>query len=129
MALPSAYRLVVVNSTGAQIDSGLVTVDIEPFSGDGSGNVSQSAEQTGSNSSIIAAGASQVILTVSGSTAIGLNGTVDVALSTNGTTPNGDVDVFIERSTDGGTTYSRDPSPVYTENFTSKRDDDEAIAA
>jgi hypothetical protein len=129
MALPSNYRFVAVNSTGAQIDAGLVTVDIEPFSGDGSGNVSQAAEQTGSNSSSISAGASQAVLTVSGSTAIGLNGTVDVALSTNGTTPNGDVEVFIERSTDGGTTYSRDPSPVYTENFTSKRDDDEAIAA
>jgi len=129
MALPEDYKFVAVNSTGVQIDSGLITVDIEPFSGDGSGKVSHSAEQTASNSSSISAGSSQDILTVSGSTAIGLNGTVDVALSTNGSTPNGDVEVFIERSTDGGSTYSRDPSPVYVENFTSKRDDSEAIAA
>jgi len=129
MALPADYRLVAVNSTGVQIDSGLITVDIKPFSGDGSGGVSHGTEQTGSNSSSISAGSSQVILTVSGSTAIGLNGNVNANLSTNGSTPSGDVDVFIERSTDGGTSYERDPTPVYTENFTSKRDDSEAITA
>jgi len=129
MALPADYRLVVVNSTGVSIDSGLITVDIKPFSGDGSGGVSHGTEQTASNSSSISAGSSQVILTVNSSTAIGLNGNVNALLSTNGSTPSGDVEVFIERSTDGGTSYERDPTPVYTENFTSKRDDSEAITA
>jgi len=129
MALPADYRLVAVNSTGVSIDASLITVDIKPFSGDGSGGVSHGAEQTASNSSSISAGSSQVILTVNGSTAIGLNGNVNALLSTNGSTPSGDVDVFIERSTDGGTSYERDPTPVYTENFTSKRDDSEAITA
>jgi hypothetical protein len=129
MALPADYRLVAVNTTGAQIDSGLVTVDIKPFSGDGSGGVSHGSEQTGSNSSSISAGSSQVLLTVNGSTAIGLNGNVNANLSTNGSTPSGDVEVFIERSTDGGASWERDPTPVYTEKFTSKRDDSEAITA
>jgi len=129
MALPADYRFVAVNSTGVQIDSGLVTVDIKPFSGDGSGGVSHGAEQTGSNSSSISAGSSQVLLTVNGSKAIGLNGNVNAALSTNGSTPNGDVDVFIERSTDGGTSWERDPTPVFTENFTSKTDKSGTITA
>jgi len=129
MALPADYRLVAVNSTGVQIDASLITVDIKPFSGDGSGGVSHGSEQTGSNSSSISAGSSQVLLTVNGSTSIGLNGNVNAALSTNGATPDGDVNVFIERSTDGGTSWERDPTPVYTEKFTSKRDDDEAITA
>jgi hypothetical protein len=129
MALPADYRFAVVNSTGVQIDASLITVDIKPFSGDGSGGVSHGSEQTGSNSSSISAGSSQVLLTVNGSTAIGLNGNVNANLSTNGSTPSGDVKVFIERSTDGGTSWERDPTPVYTEKFTSKRDDDEAITA
>jgi len=130
MALPSAYRLVAVNSTGVQIDAGLIEVDIEPFSGDGSGKVSQATEQTGSNAAI-SAGSSDVLLSVTGSTNIGFNGDVDVNLSTNGSAPNGDVEVFLERSTDGGSTHSRDPSPLFVENFTSKRDLDQprSIAA
>jgi len=129
MALPADYRLVAVNRTGVQIDSGLVTVDIKPFSGDGSGGVSHGSEQTGSNSSSIAAGSSQTILTVNSSTAIGLNGNLNASLSTNGSTPSGDVEVFIERSTDGGTSWEQDPTPFYTEKLTSKRDDDAAITA
>jgi hypothetical protein len=129
MALPADYRLVAVNSTGVSIDASLITVDIKPFSGDGSGGVSHGSEQTGSNSSSISTGSSQVILTVNGSTAIGLNGNVNALLSTNGSTPSGDVEVFIERSTDGGTSYERDPTPVYTENFTSKTDKSGTIAA
>jgi len=129
MALPADYRLVAVNSTGVQIDAGLITVDIKPFSGDGSGGVSHGSEQTGTNSSPISAGSSQVLLEVNGSTSIGLNGTVNSELSTNGSTPNGDVDVFIERSTDGGTSWERDPTPVFTENFTSKTDKSDTLAA
>jgi hypothetical protein len=129
MALPADYRLVAVNSTGVQIDSGLVTVDIKPFSGNGSGGVSHGSEQTGSNSSSISVGSSQVLLTVNGSTSIGLNGNVNAELSTNGGTPSGDLKVFIERSTDGGTSWERDPTPVFTENFTSKTDKSGTIAA
>jgi len=129
MALPADYRLVAVNSTGVSIDSGLIIVDVKPFSGDGSGGVSHGTEQTGSNSSSISAGSSQVILTVSGSTAIGLNGNVNANLSTNGSTPSGDVDVFIERSTDGGTSYERDPSPVAVLNYSSLADKSTTIAA
>lgn len=119
-----------VNSTGVQIDAGLIEVDIEPFSGDGSGKVSQATEQTGSNAAV-SAGSSDVLLSVTGSTNIGFNGDVDVNLSANGSTPNGDVEVFLERSTDGGSTHSRDPSPLFVENFTSKRDLDQprSIAA
>jgi hypothetical protein len=129
MALPADYRLVAVNTTGVSIDSGLITVDVKPFSGDGSGGVSHGTEETASNSSSISAGSSQVILTVNGSTAIGLNGNVNAALSTNASTPSGDVEVFIERSTDGGTSWERDPTPVFTENFTSKTDKSGTIAA
>jgi hypothetical protein len=129
MALPADYRLVAVNSTGVSIDSGLITVDVKPFSGDGSGGVSHGTEQTDSNSSSISAGSSQVILTVNSSTAIGLNGNVNASLSTNASTPSGDVEVFIERSTDGGTSWERDPTPVYTENFTSKTDKSGTITA
>jgi len=129
MALPSDYRLVAVNSTGVSIDASLITVDVKPFSGDGSGGVSHGTEQTASNSSSISAGSSQVILTVNSSTAIGLNGNVNAALSANASTPSGDVDVFIERSTDSGTSWERDPTPVFTENFTAKADKSGTIAA
>jgi len=129
MALPADYRFVVVNSTGVQIDSGLITVDIKPFSGDGSGGVSHGTEQSASNSSAISAGSSQVILTVNNSTDIGLNGNVNAALSTNGSTPSGDVEVFIERSTDGTSSWERDPSPVFVENFSSKTDKSGTITA
>jgi len=129
MALPADYRLVVKNNTGVSIDSGLIEADIKPFSGDGSGGVSHGTEQTGSNSSSISAGSSQVLLTVNSSTSIGLNGNVNANLSTNGSAPSGDVDVFIERSTDGGTSWERDPTPVFTENFTSKTDKSGTIAA
>jgi hypothetical protein len=39
------------------------------------------------------------------------------------------VDVFIERSTDGGASWERDPTPVFTENFTSKTDKSGTITA
>jgi hypothetical protein len=58
-----------------------------------------------------------------------LNGNVNASLSTNGSTPNGDVEVFIERSTDGGTSYERDPTPIAVLNFTSLTDKSTTISA
>jgi len=128
MALPADYRLVVVNETGIAIDSGLIEVDLLPFSGDGSGGVSHGTEQTGSTG--VSAGSSSVILSVSGSTAIGLNGNVNGNLSTNSTTgPSGDLEFFIERSTDGGTSYERDPTPVAVLSYSSLADKSTTIAA
>jgi len=128
MALPADYRLVVVNNTGISIDSGLIEADIKPFSGDGSGGVSHGTEQTGSTG--VSAGSSAVILSVGGSTSIGLNGNVNGSLSTNSTTgPSGDLEFYLERSTDGGTSYERDPTPVAVLSYSSLADKSTTIAA
>lgn len=128
MALPAEYRIVVVNNTGIAIDSGLIEADLKPFSGDGSGGVSHGTEQTGSTG--VSAGSSAVILSVGGSTAIGLNGNVNGNLSSNGTSgPSGDLEFYIERSTDGGTSYERDPSPVAVLSYSSLADKSTTIAA
>jgi len=128
MALPADYRLVVENGTGIAIDAGLIEADIKPFSGDGSGGVSHGTEQTGSTG--VSAGSSAVILSVAGSTAIGLNGNVNGNLSSNGTSgPSGDLEFYIERSTDGGTSYERDPSPVAVLSYSSLADKSTTIAA
>jgi hypothetical protein len=128
MAVPADYRFVVVNNTGIAIDSGLIEADILPFSGDGSGGVSHGTEQTGSTG--VSAGSSAVILSVGGSTAIGLNGNVNGNLSSNGTSgPSGDLEFYIERSTDGGTSYERDPTPIAVLNFTSLTDKSTTISA
>jgi len=128
MVLPADYRLVVVNNTGISIDSGLIEADIKPFSGDGSGGVSHGTEQTGSTG--VSAGSSAVIISVGGSTAIGLNGNVNGNLSGNSTTgPSGELEFYLERSTDGGTSYERDPSPVAVLNYSSLADKSTTIAA
>jgi len=128
MALPSDYRLVVENGTGIAIDAGLIEADIKPFSGDGSGGVSHGTEQTGSTG--VSAGSSAVILSVGGSAAIGLNGNVNGNLSSNATSgPSGDLEFYIERSTDGGTSYERDPSPVAVLSYSSLADKSTTIAA
>jgi hypothetical protein len=130
MALPANYRIVVVNETGIAIDSGLIEADLLPFSGDGSGGVSHGTEQTGSTSSSLSAGSSATLVSVSSSTAIGLNGNVNGNLSSNGTSgPSGDLEFYIERSTDGGTSYERDPSPVAVLNYSSLADKSTTIAA
>jgi len=130
MALPSDYRLVVVNNTGISIDTGLIEADIKPFSGDGSGGVSHDTAQTGSTGNSLSAGSSVPLITVSGSTNIGLNGNVNGNLSGNSTTgPSGDLEFYIERSTDGGTSYERDTSPVAVLNYTSLVDKSTTIAA
>jgi len=128
MALPADYRLVVENGTGIAIDAGLIEADIKPFSGDGSGGVSHGTEQTGSTG--VSAGSSAVILSVGGSTAIGLNGNVNGNLSSNGTSgPSGDLEFYIERSTDGGNSWERDPSPVAVLKYSSLSDKSTTIAA
>jgi len=128
MALPADYRLVVENRTGIAIDAGLIEADIKPFSGDGSGGVSHGTEQTGSTG--VSAGSSAVIISVGGSTAIGLNGNVNGNLSGNSTTgPSGELEFYLERSTDGGTSYERDPSPVAVLNYSSLADKSTTIAA
>jgi hypothetical protein len=129
MALPADYRIVAVNSTGVSIDAGLLVADIKPYSGDGSGGLSHGAEQSASNGSSVSGGSSVTLVSVSGSTAVGLNGNVNGNLSTNGSTPSGDVEWYIERSTDGGSTYERDPTPIAVLNFTSKTDKSTTISA
>lgn len=128
MALPADYRIVVVNNVGESVAASAVTVDLLPFSGDGSGGVSHGTEQTGSNSSSIAAGSSAVIVTVNTSTAVGFNGNVVGDLS-GGTGPSGDLEFFIERSTDGGTEWNRDPTPLAVLSYSSATSKDTAIAA
>jgi len=128
MALPADYRLVVINETGIAIDSGLIEADLLPFSGNGSGGVAHGPEQTGSTG--VSAGSSAVILSVGGSTSIGLNGNVNGSLSTNSTTgPSGDLEFYLERSTDGGTSYERDPTPVAVLNYSSLADKSTTITA
>ena len=118
MALPSEYRIVVLNETGIDIDSGLLVADIKPYSGDGSGGLSHGTEQTGSNGSTLSNGSSTTLLTVTGSTDIGLNGNANANLSGNTATgANGDVTYYLERSTDGGTSYERDPVPAAVISF------------
>ena len=130
MALPADYRLVVENNTGVSVDSGLIEADIKPYSGDGSGGVSHGSEEAGSTSSSLSAGGSATLITVSGSTVIGLNGNVNGNLSTNGTTgPSGDLEFYIERSTDGGTSFERDPAPVGVLSYSSLADKSTTIAA
>jgi len=129
MALPADYRIVVVNNTGISIDSGLIEVDIKPYSGDGSGGVSHGNQQTASASSV-SAGGSVVVLTKNGSTSIGLNGNVNGNLSSNGTSgPDGDLEFFVERSTDGGTSWERDPVPVGVLSYSSLTDKSTTITA
>jgi hypothetical protein len=128
MALPADYRLVVENRTGIAIDAGLIEADIKPFSGDGSGGVSHGTEQTGSTG--VSAGSSAIVLSVGGSTAIGLNGNVNGNLSSNSTTgPSGDLEFYIERSTDGGTSYERDLTPVAAIPYSSLADKSRTITA
>jgi hypothetical protein len=129
MALPADYRIVAVNSTGVSIDAGLLVADIKPYSGDGSGGLSHGAEQSASNGSSVSAGSSVTLVSVSGSTAVGLNGNVNGNLSTNGSTAFGDVEWYIERSTDGGSTYERDPTPIAVLNYSSKTDKSTTISA
>jgi hypothetical protein len=129
MALPADYRIVAVNSTGVSIDAGLLVADIKPYSGDGSGGLSHGVEQSASNGSSVSAGSSVTLVSVSGSTAVGLNGNVNGNLSTIGSTPSGDVEWYIERSTDGGSTYERDPTPIGLLNYSSKTDKSTTIAA
>jgi hypothetical protein len=130
MALPADYRIVVVNETGVQVDSGLVEVDLKPYTGDGSGGLSHGTEQTATLGSNLSAGASTSLLEVNESTSVGLNGNANGNLSSNGTSgPSGDLEFYIERSTDGGTSYERDPSPVAVLNYSSLADKSTTIAA
>jgi hypothetical protein len=129
MALPADYQIVVVNNTGVQVDSGLVEVDLKPYSGDGSGGLSHGAEQSATLGSNLAAGSSASLLSISGSTAVGLNGNANGNLSSNGSTPSGDLEFYIERSTDGGSTYERDPTPIAVLNYSSTTDKSTTISA
>jgi hypothetical protein len=129
MALPADYRIVAVNSTGVSIDAGLLVADIKPYSGDGSGGLSHGAEQSASNASPVSAGSSVTLVSVLGSTAVGLNGNVNGNLSTNGSAPSGDVEWYVERSTDGGATYERDPTPIAVLNYSSLADKSTTISA
>lgn len=124
MALPSDYRIVVENSTGVSIDSGLLVVDIKPYSGDAGGGLSHGSEQTNSNGASLANGDSTTLLTVSGSTSIGLNGNANANLSGNTATgADGDLEFYVERSTDGGTSYERDPVPIAVISFSGSNSD------
>lgn len=118
--LPAHWRLVAVNDVGEQIDTGEITIDYRTYKGDGSGGVSYGAEQTASNSGNIADGGEEDITGTVNNTsdaAVGIVGNVAVDLST-GTAPDGDVEVYVEGSTDGGTEWNRAPSPLAIVPFT-----------
>lgn len=129
MALPEDYRIAVENKTGVQVDSGLVVADLKPYSGDGSGGLSHGSEQTGSNGTNISAGSQDIMVVVQDSTAVGFNGNISANLSTNGAVPSGDLEIYIERSTDGTTSWERDPTPIAVLNFSSKLDKSVTISA
>ena len=120
MPLPAHWRLVAENETGESIPTGNLSVDYRPYKGDGSGGVSYAAEVANTNSEAIADGAEEDITgTVDNATIgnVGLVGNVGVDLS-GGTAPNGDVLLWLEGSTDAGTSFERSPSPLAILNFT-----------
>ena len=120
MPLPAHWRLVAENETGESIPLGNLSVDYRLYKGDGSGGVDYAAEVADTNAADIADGAEEDITgTVDNTTDgnVGLVGNIGVDLS-GGTAPNGDVLVWLEGSTDGGTSFERSPSPLGIVNFT-----------
>lgn len=118
------YRIIVVNNTGVQVDAGTVAVGLKEASGDGSGGASWGAEQTGDNAgSAIAAGTSETLVTVSGSTALALVGEAEGNLNANTATPDGDLEFYLETSTDGGGTWNRPPAPIAILNYPNAKSD------
>lgn len=124
MALPANYRIVAVNNTGISIDTGLIAAAVQPYSGDGAGALTHGNEQTGSTGASLADGSSATLLTVSGSTDVGLVGEAEANLSGNGTGgASGDVEFYLETSTDGGSNWNRPPTPVAVIFFTGSNSD------
>ena len=120
MPLPAHWRLVAENETGESIAIGNLSVDYRLYKGDGSGGVAYAAEVAETNSAAIADGAEEDITgTVDNTTdgQVGLVGNIGVDLS-GGTAPDGDVLLWLEGSTDGGTSFERSPSPLGIVNFT-----------
>ena len=111
MALGNAWRLLVYNrDTGITLDFSTAgddaTVTYQTYSVDTSnGTLSWSAESTASLSTDTANGSYNTITSSTGSTAFGMVGSFEV--TTDGS-PSGNVDLLIEYSTDGGTTYPSD---------------------
>lgn len=132
MALPAYWKLTAENQTGEQIDANEITVDYREYSGDGSGgstyDSSETTVQNGSaisdtNSGDLASGITYPVDNTSNGS-IGIAGDFTVDLS-DGTSPDGDVELYLEGSTDGGTSYSRSPSPIAIVSFDGTAESDD----
>lgn len=119
MPLPAHWRLVAENETGESIPLGDLSVDYRLYKGDGSGGVDYASEVADTNAAAIADGAEEDITGTVDNTAdgqVGLVGNISVDLS-GGTAPDGDVLLWLEGSTDAGTSFERSPSPLGIVNF------------
>lgn len=116
MSLPQDYRLVAINNTGESISASTLTVTLQEFKGDGSGGVAHAAEVSNANAGSIADAGEEVITTITTSNNIGAIGTLTVDLSS-GTGPSGDVLLYLELSTDGGSSFRRTQTPIALVNF------------
>lgn len=126
MALHVDFRFVLENATGVQLDSGIVTLAVTPIQGDGSGAVTHESEQEASNSQL-SAGSEETLITITGSDDVVLTGGMFVDMSGNGSTPSGDVNLWVEERHAAADRWARDGVPTYTENFTSLSDDTDTI--
>lgn len=111
------FKFVAVNNVGEQIDASEISIGYELVKGDGSGGQTVTEAASISNGSAITNGASGDIGTGTASGNLGLQGWAQVDLAT-GTAPDGDVEIYLEMSTDEGAIYFRPPTPIAIVSFT-----------
>lgn len=116
MPLADNIQVVAVNSVGETIAANAVTVDGDLVSGDGSGGTTSTDITAVSNGSQIAGGAEGTLGSFSAAGEVSFIGYAEADLS-GGTAPDGDVEIYFEYSTDGGTSYHRSPTPVAVIGF------------
>lgn len=119
--LPEHFRFVVDNFTGTTIHTNAVALDYELVKGDGSGGQSVTDVASTGNGSSLANSASQEITTDSAAGNIGVQGFMRA--STSQTSADGDVELWFELSTDGGTKYRRPGDPVAIVNWSGATSD------
>ena len=123
--LGHTHRFRVTNSTGTAIAIGDATIMGRLWRQASSGGVEWSSEKTAySNAGSIAHGADEPGSAVDNSDAAGdggewIGGDFEVSLTTTGS-PNGDVAIYYQASTDGGTTWPDDGGgvPVWQKTIT-----------
>ena len=116
MPLADSIQVIAVNNVGESIAANAVTVDGDLISGDGSGGTSSTDITAVDNASSISAGAEATLGTFSAAGEVAFIGYAEADLS-GGTAPDGDVEIYFEYSTDGGTSYHRSPTPIAILNF------------